>query len=210
MNVETVAYGAGMPPRHGCEGGLNEEAHLVRQVIAGRKDVFVDLLKPHLSALYRLVRTRMRNDFESDDVIQLAVLKAFTHLGQFRFESSFSTWLTRIALNEVSQWRRKRLSTQLLILKYCPRIRPELTDEGPSPHYQCERREAAWMLRKALARLPKKYQVMIHLRDLQDLSIAEVSRLLNLSVPATKSRHRRARQELVSIMQRNTKSGAGS
>jgi RNA polymerase sigma-70 factor (ECF subfamily) len=209
--VQPVASGFQAPPiplEHAASR-LDEDSQLIAQVLAGRKDLFSNLLAPHLGALCRLIRTRLRNDGESDDVIQQTLLKALVHLGQFRFKSSFRTWLMSIALNEVFQWRRKRLSWQFLILKHSSGTRPQrFSDETASPHMQCERREAAALLRKALVRLPEKYQIMIQLRDLEDLSIAEVSQLLNMSVAAIKGRHRRARQELVSLMREKTEKRA--
>jgi sigma-70-like protein len=78
-----------------------EESLLIGQILEGRKDLFGDLLQPHLTAVLRLVRAKMRNDSEADDVIQQTILKAFTRLEQFRFEASFKTWLIRIAIREV-------------------------------------------------------------------------------------------------------------
>jgi RNA polymerase sigma-70 factor (ECF subfamily) len=140
------------------------------------------------------------NDSESDDVIQQTIFKAFTRLEQFRFEASFRTWLIRIALNEVVQWHRKRLSTRLLVLDHSALAQLPIADQTASPLKQCERREAAGLFRKAYAMLPEKYQVMIRLRDLEHLSIAEVAKLLSLSVPAVKTRHRRARLRMVSLL----------
>jgi RNA polymerase sigma-70 factor (ECF subfamily) len=176
------------------------EGQLIAQIVAGRKELFTVLIEPHLGPLFRLIRAKVGNDSESDDVIQQTIFKAFTRLEQFRFEASFRTWLIRIALNEVVQWHRKRLSTRLLVLDHSALAQLPIADQTASPLKQCERREAAGLFRKAYAMLPEKYQVMIRLRDLEHLSIAEVAKLLSLSVPAVKTRHRRARLRMVSLL----------
>jgi len=133
-----------------------KEGQLIAQIVAGRKDLFTALIEPHRAPLFRLIRAKLGNDFESDDVIQQTILKAFTRLGQFRFEASFRTWLIRIALNEVVQWHRKRLSTRLLVLDHSALAQLPIADQTASPLKQCERREAAGLFRKAYAMLPGK------------------------------------------------------
>jgi RNA polymerase sigma-70 factor (ECF subfamily) len=177
-----------------------KEGQLIAQIVAGRKDLFTVLIEPHRAPLFRLIRSKLGNDFESDDVIQQTILKAFTRLGQFRFEASFRTWLIRIALNEVVQWHRKRLSTRLLVLDHSALAQLPIADQTASPLKQCERREAAGLFRKAYALLPEKYQVMIRLRDLDHLSIAEVAKLMSMTVAAVKTRHRRARRQMVNLL----------
>ena len=179
---------------------VEKEGQLIAQIVGGRKELFNVLIEPHRAPLIRLIRAKLRNDFESDDVIQQTILKAFTRLGQFRFEASFRTWLIRIALNEVLQWHRKRLSPRLLSLDYSALERLPIADQTASPLKQCERHEAAGFFRKAYAMLPAKYQVMIRLRDLEHLSIAEVAKRLGMTVPAVKTRHRRARLQMVNFL----------
>jgi RNA polymerase sigma-70 factor (ECF subfamily) len=184
-----------------------KEGQLIAQIVAGRKDLFTTLIEPHLAPLFRLIRAKVGNVSESDDVIQQTIFKAYTRLNQFRFEASFRTWLVRIALNEVIQWHRKRLSTRLLVLDPSALAQLPVADQTASPLKQCERREEAGLFRKAYAMLPEKYQDMIRLRDVEHLSIAEVAKVLSLTVPAVKTRHRRARLQMVNLL---APTGAGS
>jgi RNA polymerase sigma-70 factor (ECF subfamily) len=177
-----------------------KEGQLIAQIVAGRKDLFTTLIEPHLAPLSRLIRAKVGNVSESDDVIQQTILKAYTRLNQFRFEASFRTWLVRIALNEVIQWHRKRLSKRLLVLDPSALAQLPVADQTASPLKQCERREEAELFRKAYAMLPEKYQDMIRLRDVEHLSIAEVAKVLSLTVPAVKTRHRRARLQMVNLL----------
>jgi RNA polymerase sigma-70 factor (ECF subfamily) len=173
-----------------------EEALLIGQVLEGRQDLFCDLLRPHLPVLPRVVRAKMQNDPEAEDVVQPIVLKAFARLDRFRFEASFRTWLTRIAINEVLQWHRGPVASRFFALEQSALAELQIVDQAFSPLKEYERCETARLVRGALAKLPEDYRVMIRLRDLEGRSVAETARLLRLSVPAAKTRHYRARRNL--------------
>jgi len=81
----------------------NREAELIRKVLEGQVEAFSELLTPHFKPLKGLVRRLVRNEFDSDDIVQQTVLKAYSRLNQFRFHATFRTWLTAIALNEIRQ-----------------------------------------------------------------------------------------------------------
>jgi RNA polymerase sigma-70 factor (ECF subfamily) len=177
-----------------------EEGRLIAQILEGRRDLFGDLLHPHLTDLFRLVRVRMRYGPEADDVIQTTIVKAFTRLEQFHFEASFRCWLMGIAIHEVLQWHRRRAPARLLMLDPAALAQLQVPDKTASPLADCERREMAVFLHRALARLPEKYQAVIRLRDLEELSVRETAQLLQLSIPAVKTRHRRARLEMLRFL----------
>jgi RNA polymerase sigma factor (sigma-70 family) len=148
--------------------GVDESA-LIRKIVGGRRDLFGDLIAPHLDALSRIVRATIGGHPEVEDIVQQTALKAFTHLAQFRFEAAFRTWLIRIGVNEARQWRRKYASSRFLQLT--PRAFSELpiADRGPSPLIECQRNQTGAQLTAALARLPEKYRNVIVLRDVEDL-----------------------------------------
>ena len=164
-----------------------EEALLIQQVLARQQDQFEDLVKPHMNFLAGLVRKRIRNDSEADDIIQETLLKAFTHLAQFRFESSFRTWLIQIAINEIRQRYRRKVPEVSI------RDQFKLVDGSLSPLEEMEQQEAIERFHKALSRLPKTYRSVVRLRDMQEYSISEVAKLLHLSVAAVKTRYHRGR-----------------
>lgn len=178
-----------------------EEALLIRQILAGRRDLFGDLVEPYRGRVLQLIRARLRSNSDCEDILQQALLKALIHLKQFRFEASFCTWLSQIALNEVWQWHRgSRLSLCLAldtagVLKWA--------DQRASPLEQCEFHEAACLLHSAVARLPEKYQVVVRLRDFHDLTVAEVAHLLNINGQTVKTRHRRARLLMARYLSRH-------
>jgi RNA polymerase sigma-70 factor (ECF subfamily) len=195
-----------MTPRttKGNETGADEAA-LIRKIVGGQRDLFGDLIAPHLTPLLRIVRATIGGDPEVEDIVQQTALKAFTHLAQFRFEAGFSTWLIQIGLNEARQWRRKCASSRIVDLAPLSLSELPIADRNHSPLSECQRRETGAQLRAALVRLPEKYRNVILLRDIEDLSVSEVAGRLGLTIPAVKTRHRRARQKVAGFLERSKK-----
>lgn len=170
------------------------EESLIDSALQGRPDAFGDLVRPYLGSLNRFARTKLRCESEAEDIVQQAVLSAFSHLREFRREASFRTWLGAIAVNEVIHWHRGRAVAPVRPLDETRAA--NLVDTSTSPDAQCRRREEAESLHQALAKLPRKYRQMIQLRDLSELSVAETAHALSLTVGAVKTRHHRARKLL--------------
>jgi RNA polymerase sigma-70 factor, ECF subfamily len=179
---------------------IEEESLLIGQVLVGRRELFMDLLQPHLVLLSRLVRFQMHNDVETDDVVQQTILNAFARLNQFRFEARFRTWLLRIANNEVLQWRRRRVASKVVLLDRDGFLRLQLVDGALSPLREFERVETAGLFQGALSKLSSSYREMIRFRDLEGLSILETAEVLRVSINTVKTRHRRARLKMVQLL----------
>ena len=180
----------------------HKEASLIRQILGGRRDLFGDLIEPHVGALWRTVQAKMRDDPDIDDIVQRAVFNAFTHLEQFRFEAGFRTWLIQIALNEVHQNWRKRLASRSVALDGSAITEIQVTDPRDSPYNVFARSQTARLLQIALASLPEKYQIVVRMRDLEERSISEVAETLRLTVAAVKTRHHRGRLRMAKFLSR--------
>jgi RNA polymerase sigma-70 factor (ECF subfamily) len=189
----------------GNETGTDDAA-LIRKIVGGEQDLFDDLISPHLTPLFRVVRATIGGAPEVEDIIQQAAFKAFTNLAQFRFEAGFRTWLIQIGLNEARQWRRKWASSRIVDLAPLSSSELPIADKNHSPLSEYQRREGGAQLRAALVRLPEKYRNVILLRDIEDLSISEVAARLGLTIPAVKTRHRRARQKVARFLEASRKS----
>ena len=177
-----------------------KEGELIRNILDGRRDLFGDLITPHLTPLRRTVRATIGGHPEVEDIVQQTALKAFIHLDQFRCEARFSTWLIRIGLNEARAWRRKCGSSRLLAPDVPTLTQLPVADQRHSPLVEFQRSEASVRLHTALAWLPEKYRIVILLRDLEDLRISEVAQRLGLTIPAVKTRHMRARQKMAKFL----------
>jgi RNA polymerase sigma-70 factor, ECF subfamily len=168
---------------------------LIESVLQGRTDAFGELVAPYLRSLTRFASMRLRDEFEAEDAVQQAVLKAFYNLGQFRGEASFKTWISRITSNEIVHLRRGRAIAAATPLHEAAAAR--LADPRWLPDMQVQRRQEAARLHRALTRLPEKYRLIIELRDLREMSIAATARSLSLTASTVKTRHHRARKLLL-------------
>jgi RNA polymerase sigma-70 factor (ECF subfamily) len=172
-----------------------QEALLIDRTLQGVNDAFADLVQPYLALLSRYAQMRLRNPAEAEDVVQQSVLSALCHLGGFRREASFKTWLSTIAWNEVSQTRRRQVSASHRPLHEC--LTANLADPSCSPDSLAQKRQDIAHLRGALETLPEKYRLIIQLRDLSELSVLETARRLSLTAATVKTRHHRARKLLL-------------
>lgn len=83
-----------------------EDSTLIKLTLAGQSECFTVLMDRHLSVIRRRVAYLLRNSSDADDVLQDVLLKVWCHLSTFRAESSFRTWMTRIAINEARMLQR--------------------------------------------------------------------------------------------------------
>src|SRR6266849_8255373 len=98
----------------------SQEMMLIERVLAGEKELFYELVKPHERAVYVAALAILQNAADAEEVTQEAVLKALRHLHTFRGESKFSTWLVRIAINEARMRVRRERQVQYQPLDSSP------------------------------------------------------------------------------------------
>src|SRR5882724_1436092 len=105
--------------------------------MAMTRETFAALLAPHLQAIRRFIRGRVRTHDQADDILQQTLLHAFVHRDQLRIEGKFKSWLWQIAFNEIRMLRRG--NRVCVSIDEFPHF--ELPDESPSPLAQCEQME---------------------------------------------------------------------
>ncbi|HYK50092.1 MAG TPA: sigma-70 family RNA polymerase sigma factor [Terriglobales bacterium] len=186
---------------------LGDEQTLIARIRNGETSLFATLVKPYERRVYMTALALLRNQADAEDVAQEAILKAFTHLNQFRGESRFSTWLIQITVNEARMRQRKQHAELFEPIAdtpgqgeegaYTPR---DFADWREIPSEALERSELRTLLTKALASLAQKYREVFLLRDVQRLSIEETARMLSISVASVKTRLLRARLMLRDIL----------
>lgn len=173
-----------------------EDLDLVRRVLAGDRKTFEVLVRRHERRVYRVALAILGNSEDAEEAMQDAFVRAFRHLGQFRHESQFSTWLTRIAVNEAMRKRSARKDTLPLAQSqddaepFIPR-RFEAWEENPEKLYG--RRELRAIIEGAIRSLPAAYREVFVLRDVEGMSAEEAAGALGITIPALKSRLLRAR-----------------
>ena len=151
--------------------------------------------------IFRLAQHITQNHEDAEDVLQDAFLKAYTHLGDFQGDSRFYTWLVRIAVNESLMQLRKRKPGRTLSLDEYVETQDDLmprevVDWGDTPEQVYARTELQTILAAAIDSLEPAFRSVFLLRDVEHFSTEETAQMLELSVPAVKSRLLRARLKL--------------
>lgn len=177
---------------------------LVRRVQAGNADAFEELVKRYERKVYNIAYRLMGNERDASEVLQDTFLRAYRFLPKFQFKSSFFTWLYRIATNVSLTKLRKREKVQLVSIDEPANAEGDLPLEIPDYRYNPEKmmrqRQLREALQKAVDNLPPDYRSVVVLRDLEGLSNEEVSKVLNLTVAAVKSRLHRGRLEMRKVL----------
>jgi RNA polymerase sigma-70 factor (ECF subfamily) len=181
--------------------GEFDEAGLVTLAQQGGVEAFTELVTRYEGNIYRLARHITQNPEDAEDVLQETFLKAYEHLGDFQGNSKFYTWLVRIAVNQSLMKLRKRKSDASVSLDDPydtgeEHLTREIAVWDPNPEQTYSREEIRSILEKAVETLPPTFRAVFALRDIEELSTEETATLLNLSIPAVKSRLLRARLRL--------------
>ena len=175
---------------------LSDE-QVVALVLEGQTALFEVLMRRHNERIYRAARAILRDERESEDVMQQAYVNAYAHLRQFDRRAQFSTWLTRIAVNEAISRARKRGRYQSLDEDAPGASEPSMsTQQPPDPERQAFTRELSTLLEAAVDTLPDGHREVFVLRDVEGLSTADAAESLGVSVDVVKTRLSRARAAL--------------
>jgi RNA polymerase sigma factor (sigma-70 family) len=174
---------------------------LVSTAKLGDANAFVELSRRHSRRLLQTTYRITRNQQDAEDAVQDSLLKAYSHLNDFQEKSSFSTWLTRIAINSALMiLRKKRVCVEISIDgsddsgEIYERWEPRSLTEDPEHRFV--RGEREHLLRDAILRLPPVIRQAVELRQARDYSVREIAQTLGISVAAVKSRLSRARLTL--------------
>lgn len=175
------------------------EQELIERILQGEKKWFGVLIKSNNQKLFRIIRSYTSNDESAKDIMQNTYLRAYEKLDQFRFESAFSTWLIRIGINEsLMHLRRKKRQR-----KITPYVRADDDINGVStgiewinPEAKAIQNETRSLLEEAIDHLPDLYRTVYVMREIEEMSIEETARLLDLSQTNTKVRLHRAKNML--------------
>jgi RNA polymerase sigma-70 factor, ECF subfamily len=177
-----------------------EDAEVIRQVLQGNTAMFELLMRRYNERVYRAARAILRDEQEAEDVMQQTYVNAFTHLGQFNGSSQFSTWLTRIAINE-SLARVRRQGRYEVFDDELSGIEPFASrNPAENPERQAFTTELRELLEWAIDRLPDGAREVFVLREVEGLSTADVAESLGVSMDVVKTRLSRGRAALRRIL----------
>jgi RNA polymerase sigma factor (sigma-70 family) len=189
---------------------LDDEV-IVKRIIAGEKELFEILLRRYNQTLYRVIRSYLRDQNEVQDAMQNAYLKAFDKLNQFQGNSSFSTWLIRIGINEALLRLKDLKKGKTVYLESSPTITnnpiEQIPDMQMNPEKAIIRQESKHLLELAIDHLPEKYRVVYILREIEGLDSTQVEESLGLSESNIKVRLHRAKRLLKDSLYHQTSHG---
>ena len=178
-----------------------DESGLVDKARRGDARAFTELVNRYERKIFRLAKHITQNEEDAEDVLQESFLKAYGHLDEFQGQSKFYTWIVRIAVNESLMKLRKRKSDRTVSLDETidtgeETVVREIAVWDGSPEEQYSQEELRQILEKAVDSLRPSFRTVFVLRDVEELSTEETAALLDLSIPAVKSRLLRARLQL--------------
>jgi RNA polymerase sigma-70 factor, ECF subfamily len=184
-----------------CMSDPAGERALVVAAKNGDEQAFETLFKRYQRKTLSVVLRYTRVVEDAEDIVQQSFYKAFMHLCQFQGESSFSTWLTRIAINEALMFlRHVRLTREVSIdgirdAEGSPVIL-EKPDSNPNPESSCSQREEVQILSEAVRNLRPGLRTAIVLRELRELSTSETACRMGLPAGTVKARIFRGKRQL--------------
>ncbi len=187
-------------------GPCDDDLELVRRARARDESAIRAIMQANNRKLYRIARGILRNDSEAEDVVQEAYVRAFTHLESFRGDSSLSTWLSRIAMNEaLGRLRRRRPAVELDALPQGA-LEAEIIQfplsAAADPEKSMAQREIQAVVEHAIDELPEPFRLVFITRVIEGMNVEETAEILSLKPETVKSRLHRARNMLRDIVER--------
>jgi RNA polymerase sigma-70 factor (ECF subfamily) len=175
---------------------MDEDVPLLNRILNGDSKAFEDLLHRHEQRVYRVARGILHNHEDAEEALQQTFLRAYQHLASFQRSSRFRTWVTRIAINEALQIRRRRRPTvslddlQVSEDGVMPR---ELRDWHDDPAKIYDKQQIREIVESAIQSLPTIYREAFVLRDVEGLTTEESAAALGVGMSTVKARLHGAR-----------------
>lgn len=192
---------AAIPPEEMAGDPIDTELlsddDVIRKVLDGDTASFELILRRYNQRLFRVARGIIGNDAEAEDVVQEAYLLAYQNLSRFEGRSSFSTWLTKIAVHEAAARRRKNRRGWFLTLNEPERdLMASYSGRRNPSEDEVSRKELRHVLSNAVDALPSDLRIIFTLRVIERMSTVQTAQCLDLSSANVKIRLHRARLQL--------------
>ena len=178
----------------------DKDFKLIQAINSGQTDKFHDLVKKYEQQLYNFSLRMCRDHSDAEDMIQETFLNVFRYLKSFRYETKFKNWLYKVAASTCIKKRRKSKfapEKELSLDDFLPGNETEVPDHAPDwalmPLDKLLNQELSSKINQEILSLPKKYRLVIVLRDIEGFSTTETAQILSLSPSNVKVRLHRAR-----------------
>ncbi|SCW81201.1 RNA polymerase sigma factor [Mucilaginibacter sp. NFR10] len=177
------------PADHMTDTFSDEE--IVKRVVNGEKHLYEKLMRKFNERLYRISMSIINDDKEAEDIMQTAYLNAYRQLSNFKHQSSFSTWLIRILINESLLHKKRKAQLEKKLTEH---IRIDHQPETPLDNLM--NKELKAILEKAVLTLPEKYRLVFVMREIQGMTTNETMEALEIGESNVKIRLNRAKEML--------------
>jgi RNA polymerase sigma-70 factor, ECF subfamily len=172
--------------------GKISDRELVEAAKCGDTGAFDQLVSRYERKALSVAQRIVNNREDAEDIAQESFHKAFRHIGSFKEESLFSTWLTRIVMNEafmLLRWRKRNSAVSSESREDDAKfIESTFVDQSPTPEQSCWHQERAKFLNEAINSLSPKMRRAIWLYDIEEHTVNETAQILGTSIEAVKSR----------------------
>ncbi|PLS10383.1 RNA polymerase sigma factor SigW [Neobacillus cucumis] len=172
----------------------------IKQVIKGDQDAFGEIVEIYKNSVYQLCYRMLGNRHEAEDIAQEAFLRAYVNIKSFNQDLKFSTWLFRIATNLCIDRIRKKKPDYYLDAEVAGTegltMYSQISSDTPLPENEVESLELQETVQKEISKLPEKYRSPIVLKYMEDMSLNEISEILELPLGTVKTRIHRGREAL--------------
>jgi RNA polymerase sigma-70 factor, ECF subfamily len=172
----------------------------IMQVLKGDQDAYGEIVELYKDKVYQISYRMLGNRHEAEDIAQEAFIRAFINIHSFNIDLKFSTWLFRIATNLCIDRIRKKKPDYYLDAEVAGTDGLNMYSQIPSktdmPEKELESLELEETIQKEILKLPEKYRTVIVLKYIEELSLIEISEILNLPIGTVKTRIHRGREAL--------------
>jgi RNA polymerase sigma-70 factor (ECF subfamily) len=186
------------------------DPEIIQDVLKGNKDNFRILVDEHQASVFHIAMGFVHDRDEAKDLTQEVFIQTWQSLGKFRGDSSFSTWLHRIAVNACLNNARKKRGSRVLnritsLFSYESYSETQVLSFADNPEEILIREEHSNWLQKALDSIPEKQRTAIILSKYDDLPQKEIATIMNLSEGAVEALLQRGKKNLREKLSTGTK-----
>lgn len=180
-----------------------DEKSIILRAQDGDSESFALLVEKYQDAVFTVCFSLLKNYHDANDAAQNTFIKAYKNVKRFKFDSSFQTYITRIAINTCKDEFRKMSRQSGNVSIDSDENLYEIKDASDTPEKAFEKKELQKTVHRAISVLPQKYREVIILRDINGLSYEETAKALKTSQGTVKSRISRARNALKEILKKD-------
>jgi len=177
---------------------MESDEILIEKVQQGDCEAFNPLIERYKLRIYNLIYRMVYNRDDAEDLVEEAFIKAYRSISRFEPNRSFYAWICKIAVNNTINYLKKEKKSRTEPLDW---VKHRLADKKNDPVVMTKRKILKERINAAMAKLPETDRIILALRVTEELSYAEISKILKIPEGTVMSRLARARQRLKEIFQ---------